>query len=56
MDTDRMLKEIQEETKKVYQKKYGGRNPATLSRHELEAVSHEASIRVQERRKGRLVE
>lgn len=52
----RLMEEIMEETDKVYKKRYGKRNPATLSTKELEAISHEAAVRVQDRRKGRIVE
>ena len=48
--------EIDFESKKLYAKRYGKRNPNTLSSRELEVIRHDAAIRVQDRRKGRLVE
>ena len=50
-----LLREIKEETTKVYKQRYGSRDPASLSTKEREAISHEASVRVQDRRRGRLV-
>jgi hypothetical protein len=43
--------EIEKEYKEIYQRRYGKRNPQTLSTLELEAVTHEAARIVQERRK-----
>jgi len=51
----KLMREIEEETKRVYEYRYGNRDPATLSTKELEAVSHEAQVRVQDRRRGRLI-
>ena len=52
----KFIREVSEEFKEVYTKKYGKRNPKTLSSMEMDAVNHEAMVRVQARRKGRLVE
>ena len=52
----RLIKEIAAEVDRLYKKKYGRRNPDTLSTKEIEAINHEAGVRVQDRRKGRMVE
>ncbi len=50
------LYEVEREVKRLYYKKYGKRNPATVSSKEIDDVNHAAMVRVQDRRKGRLVE
>ncbi len=51
-----LQREVGEETMRLYRERYGGRNPDTLSSWELDQVRTQAGIRVQERRRGRLVE
>ncbi|GAH13349.1 unnamed protein product [marine sediment metagenome] len=51
-----IVREISEETKRLYQKRYGKRSPSTLSTQELDDITTEAGKRVQDKRKGRLVE
>ena len=48
-------KEIEEEAKKLYYRRYGKRHPATLSTQELDDIATEAGKRVQDRRKGGLI-
>lgn len=55
-DQLRLHREINEETRKLYYNKYGKRSPHTLSRQELDDIKTNAGKRVQDRRKGRLVE
>lgn len=55
-DQLRLHREISEEARRLYRNKYGKRNPATLSRLELDDIKTKAGKRVQDRRKGRLVE
>jgi len=55
-DDDQLRREIAEEYKKLYYKIYGKRKPHTLSSMELDNITTEASKRVQDRRRGRLVE
>lgn len=50
-----LMREIHAEVDKLYRDKYGKRNPNTLPTKEIEAINHEAMVRVQDRRKGRLV-
>jgi len=54
-DQLRMVREIEEEARKLYHDRYGRRNPATLSTWDLDQIKTEAGKRVQDRRKGRLV-
>jgi len=55
-DQLRLNKEIGKEAKRLYRNRYGKRNPNTLSTQELDDVKTEAGKRIQDRRKGRLVE
>lgn len=55
-DQLRLVKEINAEARRLYRDRYGRRSPDTLSTLELDAIKTEAGKRVQERRKGRLVE
>ena len=55
-DQQRLVKEINTESMKLYHDRYGNRNPNTLSTLELDQVKTDAGKRVQDRRKGRLVE
>jgi len=54
-DQQRIVREIDDETKKLYQDRYGKRNPDTISTWDLNQIRTEAGRRVQDRRKGRLV-
>ncbi len=53
---NQFLNEVEREVNHLYKKEYGKRDPATLSSKELDAINHKAMVRVQDRRKGRLVE
>jgi len=54
-DDDQLRREIAKEYKELYHRKYGWREPYTLSTKELENLMTEAAKRVQDRRKGRLI-
>ena len=49
---DRLQRDINEETMKLYRERYGGRNPDTLSSWELDQIKTKAGQNVMKKRGG----